>query len=168
MTNEILSAEGKKRVIKLSKDGKWRSFPKVPNLLQYVSNGNYYGRIKMGGKLIRESLDTDIWTEAKSRLADFVSKHNTNRRNLEYPTFGNLAATFQKVRLSLGFSTHAFADDHHIDTLQIIGVFQQPVSLYNDVTNTISSINLLLTGKHKSGESNVLKPSKLFVKMILP
>jgi hypothetical protein len=40
----------------LSKDGKWRSFPKVPHLLQYVSNGNYYGRIKMGGKLIRESL----------------------------------------------------------------------------------------------------------------
>jgi hypothetical protein len=27
----------------------------MPRLLQYVSNGNYYGRIKMGGKLIRES-----------------------------------------------------------------------------------------------------------------
>jgi len=38
----------------LSKDGKWRSFPKVSHLLQYISNGNYYGRIKMGGKLIRE------------------------------------------------------------------------------------------------------------------
>ena len=40
----------------LSSDGPWRSFPKVPHLLQYVSNGNYYGRIKLGGKVIRESL----------------------------------------------------------------------------------------------------------------
>ena len=49
-----------KRNERLSPDGKWRSFPKVPNLLQYVSNGNYYGRIKVGGKLIRESLRTDV------------------------------------------------------------------------------------------------------------
>jgi len=40
----------------LPKDGKWRSFPKVPHLHQYVSDGNYYGRLGIGGKLIRESL----------------------------------------------------------------------------------------------------------------
>jgi len=44
-----------KRTERLSPDGKWRSFPKVPHLLQYASNGNYYGRIKVGGKIIRES-----------------------------------------------------------------------------------------------------------------
>ena len=43
----------RKREENLSKDGQWRSFPKVPHLLQYVSNGNYYGRIKVGGKTIR-------------------------------------------------------------------------------------------------------------------
>jgi hypothetical protein len=32
----------------------------VPHLLQYVTNGNYYGRIKIGGKLIRESLQTTV------------------------------------------------------------------------------------------------------------
>jgi len=32
----------------------WRSFPKVPHLLQYVSNGNYYARIKANSKRIRE------------------------------------------------------------------------------------------------------------------
>jgi len=53
----------RKREASLSADGKWRSFPKVPNLLQYVSNGNYYGRIKVGGKLIRESLGTAVWTK---------------------------------------------------------------------------------------------------------
>jgi hypothetical protein len=28
----------------------------VPHLLQYVSNGNDYGRIKLNGKLIRECM----------------------------------------------------------------------------------------------------------------
>jgi hypothetical protein len=42
----------------LSIDGQWQSFPKVLCLLQYVSNGNYYDRIRVNGKLIRESLKT--------------------------------------------------------------------------------------------------------------
>ena len=33
--------------------GSGARFPKCRNLLQYVSNGNYYGRIKVGGKVIR-------------------------------------------------------------------------------------------------------------------
>jgi hypothetical protein len=57
----------RKREEHLSKDGKWRSFPKVPHLLQYASNGNYYGRIKIGGKTIRESLNTNVRTTAKLR-----------------------------------------------------------------------------------------------------
>jgi hypothetical protein len=44
---------GHKRNEQLSRDGKWRPIPKVANLLQYVSKGNY-GRIKVGGKTIRE------------------------------------------------------------------------------------------------------------------
>ncbi len=62
----------RKREQHLSKDGQWRSFPKVPHLLQYVSNGNYYARIKIKGKIIREiireSLKTDIWSTAKLRI----------------------------------------------------------------------------------------------------
>jgi hypothetical protein len=48
----------RKREEHLSKDGQWRSFPKVPYLLQYVGNGNYYGRIKVGGKVIRNLIST--------------------------------------------------------------------------------------------------------------
>jgi hypothetical protein len=40
----------------LSNDGKWRYFPKVPNLLQYVSTGTYFARVKIKGKTIRQSL----------------------------------------------------------------------------------------------------------------
>ena len=57
----------------LSPDGKWRSFPKVPNLVQYVSTGTYFGRVKIEGKVFRESLETDVypklpfWTERAAR-----------------------------------------------------------------------------------------------------
>jgi hypothetical protein len=57
-TTDLLGASGKKSANRLSPDGKWRSFPRVPHLLQYVSSGTYFARIKIKGKLIRESLGT--------------------------------------------------------------------------------------------------------------
>ncbi len=59
----------------LSRDGRWRSFPKVPGLLQYVSTGTYFARAKVEGKLFRQSLlkhgeQSISFTTAKLRLAD--------------------------------------------------------------------------------------------------
>jgi integrase len=71
----------KNRSARLSKDGRWRSFPKTPNLLQYVSTGVYYARVKTRGKLIRRSLDTNTWTTAKLKLVDFL-KEQQNPQNL--------------------------------------------------------------------------------------
>jgi integrase len=65
-----------KRTERLSPDGKWRSFPKVPNLLQYVSTGTYYARVKVQGKLIRRSLKANTFEEAKLFLSDFRLKHS--------------------------------------------------------------------------------------------
>src|SRR3954464_9342586 len=62
---------------RLSKDGKWKSFGKAPNLLQYVPSGIYYARLKIDGKLFRSSLETDVWTTAKLKLADFVKAKRT-------------------------------------------------------------------------------------------
>jgi hypothetical protein len=56
---------------RLSTDGKWRSFPRVPHLLQYTRSGTYFARIKIKGKTIRESLGTTIWTDAQLKLVDF-------------------------------------------------------------------------------------------------
>jgi len=53
-----------KRIERLSPDGKWRSFPKVPNLLQYVSTGLYFARVKVNGKLIRRGLNTKVFEDA--------------------------------------------------------------------------------------------------------
>ena len=90
---------GRKRDEQLSRDGKGRSFPKVPNLLQYVSNGNYYGRIKVGGKTIRESLATHVWTKAKLRQHDILKKHQLPRVRLEDPYFRD-AVEFYKQELA--------------------------------------------------------------------
>jgi integrase len=60
-----------KRAESLSPDGKWRSFPKVPTLLQYVTTGAYYARVRVAGKLIRRTIEATTFEEAKLALADF-------------------------------------------------------------------------------------------------
>jgi hypothetical protein len=80
----------------LSKDAKWRSFPRVPNLLQYVSNGSYYRRIKLDGKLIRESLKTDVWTTAKLRLTDFIEEPHEVRSRVAPPTFSEAVGLLKR------------------------------------------------------------------------
>jgi hypothetical protein len=59
-TTDTIPASTRSRQQHLSGDGKWRSFSNVPNLLQYVGNGTYYGRIKIAGKVFRESLKTTV------------------------------------------------------------------------------------------------------------
>ncbi|MHB1307817.1 MAG: tyrosine-type recombinase/integrase [Limisphaerales bacterium] len=56
----------------MSKDGRWRSFAKVSNLIQYVPNGVYYARIKVGGKVIRRTLGTTVFSTARLKLLDFL------------------------------------------------------------------------------------------------
>jgi hypothetical protein len=77
--------ERSKRVDRLSPDGLWHSCPKVPNLLQYVKSGVFYGRLKVDGKLILRSMALNkdegpvSFTTAKLRLADFVKKHRATK-----------------------------------------------------------------------------------------
>jgi integrase len=93
------SADGKpasrKRDEALSKDGQWRSFPHVPCLLQYVSNGNYYGRIRVNGKLIRVSLKTSVWTIAKLKLAEMMKQGRENRDKAVAPKFSEAVDLFK-------------------------------------------------------------------------
>jgi hypothetical protein len=66
-----------------SRDGQWRSFPKLHHLRQYVSNGDYYARIELKGKVIRQSLKTMVWTTAKLRPADFLKEHQEGRSRVD-------------------------------------------------------------------------------------
>ena len=85
-----------KRLANLSKDGNWRSFPKVPNLLQYVSSGAFFARIKIDGKVIRRSLKTNTWTTAKLRLLDFQKKHHETRGSVVVPRFTAAVEAYKK------------------------------------------------------------------------
>jgi hypothetical protein len=101
-SSQIMSSEteqqpdSRKRDETLSKDGQWRSFPKVPCLLQYVSNGNYYGRIRVNGKLIRVSLKTSVWTTAKLRLTDLQKDQRENINKVDPPKFSEAVEMFKK------------------------------------------------------------------------
>jgi integrase len=90
--NESDIKPAKTREHKLSPDGKWRSFPKVPNLVQYVTTGVYFGRVKIEGKIFRESLGTDVFTTAKLLLGDWIK---AKRKRSARP----VAGTFAEARL---------------------------------------------------------------------
>ena len=86
----------RKREETLSKDGQWRSFPNVPCLRQYVSNGNYYGRIRVNGKLIRTSLKTNVWSTAKLRLAELTKGAREERGKVLSPKFSEALEIYER------------------------------------------------------------------------
>jgi integrase len=47
----------------------------VQNLIRYGPSGTYFGRFKVGGKLIRKSLETTVFSVAKQRLPDMIREH---------------------------------------------------------------------------------------------
>src|SRR5687767_1582345 len=69
MVNETAPAKPqpakRKKDARLSKDGKWRLFPSDNHLLQYVSTGTYFGRVKVGGKTIRRLCMLPRWTRKR-------------------------------------------------------------------------------------------------------
>jgi integrase len=96
-TNRDAKKPSATRQANLSPDGKWRSFPKVPNLLQYVSTRTFYGRVKVDGKLYRESLETDVYSTAKLKLSDFVKAKMRKRRQVGTPVvFAEARALYEQ------------------------------------------------------------------------
>jgi integrase len=107
----------RKREEHLSTDGKWRSFPKVPHLLQYVISGNYFGKVKIHGKTIRQSLQTTVWTTAQLRLNDFLKKHRENRNKIGPPKFSE-AVEYFKSDLASDSTMKASSKGYRLDCLQ--------------------------------------------------
>jgi integrase len=95
-TNRDTKPKRNNRTDRLSPDGKWRSFPKVPNLLQYCSTGLYFARTKINGKLIRRSLTANTFEEAKLALHDFLAKEQKRRHIVGAPvTFGEARGLYE-------------------------------------------------------------------------
>ena len=104
-----------------SKDGRWQSFPKVPNLLQYVSTGVYYARVKVGGKLIRRSLDTNVWTTAKLKLVDFLQEQHNPESTFKTPRLAEALETF-KQRLASHTRLKPRSKEYRLLCIQKLGV----------------------------------------------
>jgi hypothetical protein len=69
-----------RKIFHLSKDGKWKSFPKVPHLLKYVSNRTYYARATINGKEFRPCLETGASKSAKLRFAETLQEKTTRKQ----------------------------------------------------------------------------------------
>src|SRR5213596_1708650 len=55
---------------KTEQESQWQKTP-VANLVRNAASNIYYGRLRVGGKLIWKSLKTDRMSVAKMRLGDF-------------------------------------------------------------------------------------------------
>ena len=62
------------KLTRTSADGKWKSFLSHAGLMQYLPSGVYFARAKVNGTVKRASLDTDVFTTAKDRLAGKVKE----------------------------------------------------------------------------------------------
>jgi integrase len=56
----------------------WVKAP-VANLIRYKSSGAYFARVRVKGKLFRQTLKTDVMSVAKLRLADFIKEKQEER-----------------------------------------------------------------------------------------
>jgi hypothetical protein len=66
-------------------------------LLQYVSTGSFYGRVKVDGKLYRESLETNVFSTARLKLSDFARAKMRKHRQVETPvTFAEARALHEQ------------------------------------------------------------------------
>lgn len=77
----------------------WTKAP-VANLVRYEPSGIYFARAKVRGKLIRKSLDTNVLSVAKLRLADVLDTEHkavgaSNTKIIGKMTFGDALAIFR-------------------------------------------------------------------------
>src|SRR3569833_1014595 len=63
------------------------------NLVQHVPTGTIYASLKLNGKTVRASLETDVFTTAKLRLPDKLKELRTPK--VVAGTFGQYAETFR-------------------------------------------------------------------------
>jgi len=78
-----------------AKPGKVWQKTQYSNLLRYVPSGTYFARIRVGGKLIRRSLETTVLSVAKLKLADLEKEERTRLEN--HKQFGAGKATFDDL-----------------------------------------------------------------------
>ena len=70
----------------------WESTP-VQNLIRYRPSGTYFARFKVGGKLIRQSLETAVFSVAKLRLPDKIREHRSHNESVKAFASGKMTVS---------------------------------------------------------------------------
>ena len=87
------------------------------NLIRYVPSGTYYARLRVKGKLIRKSLNTDLITVAKLRLGDFEKAERQRSESVDAVASGKMtfgdAITIHKSRVAGDASLKPRTKDYH-------------------------------------------------------
>jgi len=78
-----------------AKPGKVWQKTQFANLLRYVPSETYFARIRVGGKLIRRSLETTVLSVAKLKLADVEKEERSRLEN--HQQFESGKATFSDL-----------------------------------------------------------------------
>jgi hypothetical protein len=103
----------------------WTKAP-VANLVRYEPSGIYFARAKVRGKLVRKTLDTNILSVAKLRLADVLDAEHravapSQTKIVGKMTFGDALAIFrerQKHATDIKESTKRYNERAAIDLLK--------------------------------------------------
>jgi integrase len=103
----------------------WTKAP-VANLVRYEPSGIYFARAKVRGKPVRKSLDTNILSVAKLRLADVINAEHravapSQTKIVGKMTFGDALAIFrerQKHATDIKASTQRYNERAAIDLLK--------------------------------------------------
>jgi integrase len=82
--------ENKQTDQKAAKPGKVWQPTQYSNLIRYVPSGTFFARLRVGGKLIRQSLKTDVLTIAKLRLADLEKNERESVETRETASKGRM------------------------------------------------------------------------------
>src|SRR5205823_6734953 len=77
-------------------DFDWVKTP-YPNLIRYKPSGNYFGRVRVNGKLIRRSLKTHVLSVAKLKLSDFLQDNRRLAINKGEPAKGEVIIETQFI-----------------------------------------------------------------------
>jgi hypothetical protein len=67
----------------------WQKTP-VANLVRYNPSGIYFARVRVRGKLIRQSRKTDVFSVAQLRLADLVKEQRQRAETQEASARGKM------------------------------------------------------------------------------
>jgi integrase len=102
----------------------WTKAP-VANLVRYEPSGIYFARAKVRGKLIRKSLETNVLSVAKLRLADVLNTENKasapSTKIIGKMAFGDALAIFkdrQRLATDIKESTKDYNERAAVDLLK--------------------------------------------------